>query len=506
MAYLVKDDVVPVNAASIAAAIDSSWNSVQINAVGTNTLLSTTGLTSGTYRVYVADEAGNLSAMSTNAVTVDAIAPTVQSVQISSLVSGRDLVAGEQVRVTLQMSEASNVVGAPTYAIDLGGQTKQASYLTGSGSDSLVFAYTISAGDVDLVGGITASANALLADQSQNMVTDIVGNFANASTTAILANANSVRVDAIAPTITNTSSFGVSNLDVMSNIALKFDSPVTALSTGHMSLINDANGNGKNGYFDEANANTIELFFGAGTTANGITTVQTFSDVDRTIASGTLTINDVTGMVTINPLRDLDLSNNYHLVVDADSFQKTSNGLKNAAIGADANLRFSTVTPGSATLSGDISAAASSSIWGADGQIVANGGNSWVSIEGIGTPNGPITIDASTLKPGSTTSDYIFLMHNVSTYSNQSAVAETTGIKFTNFEGGTDILYIDYQGNTTLLPTGTEAIMDGYRAGSGEATGAIVDIAASNNNEGRLSYLQFVGLTEAHVSQSVLFG
>jgi hypothetical protein len=294
-------------------------------------------------------------------------------------------------------------------------------------------------------------------------------------------------------------------LDVTSNIVLKFDSAVTALNTGHISLINDANGNGKTGYYGESNTNTIELYFGTSSTANGITTVQTFSDSNRTVASGTMTINDATGVVSINPLHDLDLSNNYHLVVAADSFQKTSNGLKNAAIGADSSLHFSTVSAGTATASGDISAAASSSLWGADGSIAASGYD-WISIEGIGTPNGPVTIDASALKQGSLTSDYRFVVHNVSTHANQSAIAEVTGIRFSNFQVGRDFLYVDYQNNAQALPGSAGAILDGYTSGSGEGAGAAFNLSPSLNNEGSLSYLQFLALTQAQASQSVLFG
>ena len=53
------------------------------------------------------------------------------------------------------MSEATIVdtnSGTPQYAIDVGGVTKQADYVSGSGTNKLVFTYTITSGDTDAAG------------------------------------------------------------------------------------------------------------------------------------------------------------------------------------------------------------------------------------------------------------------------------------------------------------------------------------------------------------------
>jgi hypothetical protein len=83
-AYLVKTTVSVSNLASITGAADNQSNSVTISSANTNTNLAATGLVDGTYKVYAVDAAGNLSSASTNSVTLDATAPTVDSVSTTA--------------------------------------------------------------------------------------------------------------------------------------------------------------------------------------------------------------------------------------------------------------------------------------------------------------------------------------------------------------------------------------------------------------------------------------
>lgn len=69
-AYLVKTggagpDVTVTNLASITGEADNMWNSVTISSASYNTILYTTGLRLGTYKVYAVDALGNLSGPST---------------------------------------------------------------------------------------------------------------------------------------------------------------------------------------------------------------------------------------------------------------------------------------------------------------------------------------------------------------------------------------------------------------------------------------------------------
>jgi hypothetical protein len=88
VAYLVSNainnGVAVTNLASITGAADSLWNSVAITTANTSTSLAATGLTPGTYRLYTADAAGNLSAVSTNSVTVTLAAPGTPDLVVGS--------------------------------------------------------------------------------------------------------------------------------------------------------------------------------------------------------------------------------------------------------------------------------------------------------------------------------------------------------------------------------------------------------------------------------------
>ncbi|TXT21749.1 MAG: hypothetical protein FD134_2600, partial [Gallionellaceae bacterium] len=78
-AYLVNSTVTVTNVASITAAADNQWNQVAITAINTDTNLAATGLVNGTYKLYTADAAGNLSTAAANTVTVDAPVPVFSS-------------------------------------------------------------------------------------------------------------------------------------------------------------------------------------------------------------------------------------------------------------------------------------------------------------------------------------------------------------------------------------------------------------------------------------------
>ena len=77
-AYLVNDSVTVTNLASITGAADSLWNSVSITSANSDTAIDKTGLSGGTYHLYSADSAGNLSLVSTLGTTIttsDTITP-----------------------------------------------------------------------------------------------------------------------------------------------------------------------------------------------------------------------------------------------------------------------------------------------------------------------------------------------------------------------------------------------------------------------------------------------
>ncbi|OJA03603.1 beta strand repeat-containing protein, partial [Bathymodiolus thermophilus thioautotrophic gill symbiont] len=151
------------------------------------------------------DAAGNVSlASSALAITVDTATPTVSTVVISATDSSdtaktSTLVAGDKIVVTATMSEAILVTGMPTYTINIGGDNKVATYVSGSSSgNTLVFTYTVATGDTtDATTGITATTNALLLNSGT--IKDIADNAATVTTPA--ESTNTIIVDAKAPTL-----------------------------------------------------------------------------------------------------------------------------------------------------------------------------------------------------------------------------------------------------------------------------------------------------------------
>jgi len=135
----------------------------------------------------------------THNILADTVAPTVSSVAISSAtgIQNNSLSAGDVISITVTMSEATFVTGVPQLALDIGGSTVLASYASGSGTNALVFSYTIQTGQTD-ANGISIDANSLTLNGGG--LADVAGNLAVLSHTAVAGNA-SYLVDAIVPIV-----------------------------------------------------------------------------------------------------------------------------------------------------------------------------------------------------------------------------------------------------------------------------------------------------------------
>ncbi len=128
---------------------------------------------------------------------VDAVAPVVSSIAISSRAGGDSLYAiGDSIEVTMTFSEEVTVSGAPQLELDLGGEAKTAAY-DSPGDSTAVFAYVVQEGDAD-TDGIAIDADTLgLEDDSA--ITDRVGNPAELAYGAVAAD-RAHRVDGVPPT------------------------------------------------------------------------------------------------------------------------------------------------------------------------------------------------------------------------------------------------------------------------------------------------------------------
>nr|WP_246583580.1 Ig-like domain-containing protein [Bradyrhizobium iriomotense] len=195
----------------------------------------------------ISDAAGNAAVLTAAAVAdnasykVDTAAPTVSSEAITSATGAQNntLNAGDVVSVTVTFNESVTVTGMPQLALNIGGTPVQASYASGSGSNQLVFTYTIQAGQTD-ANGISIDANAL--SLNGGTITDAAGNAAVLTAAAVADNA-SYKVDTAAPMVSSeaiTSATGAQNNtlnagDVVS-VTVTFSESVTVTGTPQLAL------------------------------------------------------------------------------------------------------------------------------------------------------------------------------------------------------------------------------------------------------------------------------
>lgn len=168
----------------------------------------------------LSDEAGNLGpASEALSLIIDTQAPQLVAdapISISGTSDGETpkegrLVEGDVIRIEVAMSEAVEVEGMPRFAIQIGEQTANADYHSEySSADLLVFTYTIVADRLDVQGGITAPADALMLENAS--IVDLAGNPADVSSAVIEMDANTVSVDAVVPEFENGDSHQVNVL------------------------------------------------------------------------------------------------------------------------------------------------------------------------------------------------------------------------------------------------------------------------------------------------------
>ncbi|MFO1525556.1 MAG: Ig-like domain-containing protein [Turneriella sp.] len=127
--------------------------------------------TAGSYKLYVIDLAGNISSESAAVLTVDNTAPTVTGVT-SSTANG-SYKAGDSVSIQISFSENVTVSGTPQLTLSTGTPaTTAVSYVSGSGTSTLTFTYTVAANntsaDLDYASTGALSAGTSIQDTAGN--------------------------------------------------------------------------------------------------------------------------------------------------------------------------------------------------------------------------------------------------------------------------------------------------------------------------------------------------
>ncbi|MFN8720107.1 MAG: beta strand repeat-containing protein, partial [Rhodospirillales bacterium] len=259
----------------------------------------------------ITDLAGNPVGTETNTGgvrTVDRVGPTVASIAVANGAYNE----GDSVSVTVAFSEAVTVAGGtPQLTLDIGGVSRPANYVSGSGSNALVFTYTVAAG-VNDADGIAVGANAL--SLNGGTIADSFGNAAAISNLAVAAN-TAATIDTAAPTVSSIAvANGAYNEGDSVSVTVAFSEAVT-VAGGTPQLTLDIGG-----------GRTANYASGSGTDALVFT---------YTVAAG---VNDADG-IAVGPNA---LSLNGATIRDASGTAAT---LANAAVAANTAATVDTAAP-----------------------------------------------------------------------------------------------------------------------------------------------------------------
>jgi large repetitive protein len=293
---------------------------------GTSLKVGSSSLTAGTYKIYVAatDAAGNVSNQPFTITLVDA--PSVSSVSVPA--AGTHYI-GENLDFTVSFSQAVVVDtsgGTPRMAITLDtGGTVYADYLSGSGSNALVFRHTVAQGEAD-ANGVTVGAISL----QGGTIRDGLSNDANTTLNSVASTAL-VLVDGTLPHVTGVSAAtadGAYKAGSTITIDVSMDRSVTVDTTGGVATLALSSG-GTATYSAGSGSSTLSFSYVVGSGQNA-------ADLDAS-ATSALSLNGAT-------LKDAGGGH-----IDADLTLPVPGAA--GSLGANKSLVIDTATP-TATLSG----------------------------------------------------------------------------------------------------------------------------------------------------------
>ena len=246
-----------VNAIKIAIhdnTANTDYNGTSFGAGGQQ-YLTATGTTGWTYALAAAkltdgdsytitvetiDNVGNTNTTATTKTfTYDTTAPTVNGVSASNANGAYD--AGQTIHVQVNFSEPVNVTGVPQLLLETGATDETATYQSGSGSATLVFDYTVLAGDtsadLDYHGTGALSLNGgTIADPAGNNATLAL---ATPGAAGSLGASKNLVVDTTAPTVSGVTASnpnGAYKAGQTIHVQVNFSEPVNVTGSPKLAL------------------------------------------------------------------------------------------------------------------------------------------------------------------------------------------------------------------------------------------------------------------------------
>ncbi len=235
--------------------VQSGDNVATLDYTGTTALTSNSGTitdpagNNATLTVATPGSAGSLAA--NKSLTIDTVHPTVNSVSASN--ANGSYKAGQTIHIQINLSEPVNVTGNPQLALNTS-PAESATYGSGSGTSTLVFDYTVQAGDT--AGPLDYAATTALTLNS-GTIADPAGNPAILTLTppgsaGSLADSKTITIDTTAPTVNSVSASdpdGSYRAGQTIHVQVNFSEPVTvggspqlALNTGESAVYASGSG------------------------------------------------------------------------------------------------------------------------------------------------------------------------------------------------------------------------------------------------------------------------
>ncbi len=224
--------------------------------------------------------AGSLGA--NKALVIDGVVPTVASVS-SSTANGTYKI-GDTLAITVNFSEAVTVTGTPQLTLETGTTDRIANYVSGSGSTSLTFNYTVQAGDASAdLDYVSTSALAL----NSGSIKDPAGNDATLTlptpgAAGSLGANKALVIDGVRPTLASAIGISDTNLQIgeTATVTFTFTEAITGFTTADVTA---------------PNATLSSL----GSSNGGITWTATLTPTANTLAPSNVLTLDLTGIADI---------------------------------------------------------------------------------------------------------------------------------------------------------------------------------------------------------------
>lgn len=255
------------------------------------------------------------TASNTLSVTYDGTAPTITGVNVPTAAVYH---AGQVLSFTVHFSENVLVTGTPTLNAVIGTTTRQAAYTSGSGTNSLLFSYTVQQGDMDMDGIALASPltgtlqdaagnNAVLTLNNAGSTAGVLVNTAH-PTVVISSNAAarvntpvtvniifSEAVIGLTTTDITTTNAMVSNLQ--STDQINYTLVLTPITDGTFNITIPANVAVNTGNNDNTASNTLAFTYDATAPVIGVQAFHIGFDSPAGTPVGTLRATDASGVI-----------------------------------------------------------------------------------------------------------------------------------------------------------------------------------------------------------------